>query len=150
MENPMSMSLRSALVLVAGLTFQTCLFSADPAERPKLEGQHAIIAMERNGVALDQGDFRGSTLRFTDGKLVGANKDGAEFLNADYNLDANKAPCSIVLTITSGSNKGKELQGLIERKDNRIRVIFAHPGGERPTEFKTQENQVMYTLQVEK
>jgi uncharacterized protein (TIGR03067 family) len=149
MENPMSMSLRTALVVVAGLTLPMYLVAADPADRPKLEGQHAIASMERNGVALDQSDYKGATLRFTDDKLVGANKDGTEFLTADYNINSDKKPCEIVLKLTSGSNKGKELQGLIERKDNTIRLIFANPGGERPTEFKTRENQVMYTLSVE-
>jgi uncharacterized protein (TIGR03067 family) len=150
MEDPMSMLLRSALVVVAGLTVQTSLFSADPTEKPKVEGQHAIVAMERNGSAQDEADFKGATFRFTDGKLVAANKDGTDFLNADYTIDADKTPCAIVLKLTAGSNKGKELPGLIERKDNTIRIIFAHPGGERPTEFKTKENQVMYTLRAEK
>ncbi|HEV3385437.1 MAG TPA: TIGR03067 domain-containing protein [Gemmata sp.] len=146
----MSMLLRSALVLVAALSFQTYLFSEDNADKPKLEGQHAIVAMERNGTALNEADFKGATIRFTDGKLVGANKDGTEFLTADWTIDSNKKPCAIVLKLTSGSNNGKELQGLIERKDNTIRLVFANPGGDRPTEFKTKENQVMYTLQAEK
>jgi uncharacterized protein (TIGR03067 family) len=146
----MSMLLRSALVLVAAVSFQTYLFSDDAAEKPKLEGQHQIQAMERNGTPLNEADFKGATLRFTDGKLVGANKDGTEFITADYTIDSNKKPCAVVLKVTSGSSNGKELQGLIERKDNTIRLIFANPGGERPTEFKTKENQVMYTLNCEK
>jgi len=146
----MSMLLRSALVVVAGLTVQTLLFSADPAERPKVEGQHAITAVERDGKALGEAEFKGATIRFADDKLVAANKDSSEFLNADYNMDAAKTPCSVVLKVTAGSNKGKELQGLIDRKDNTIRIIFALPGGERPTEFKTKDNQVMYTLKAEK
>lgn len=146
-----SMLLRSALVVVAGfLTIQTSLLSAAPAEKPKLEGQHAITGVERDGKALDEASYKGATFRFTDDKLVAANKDGTEFLNADYTMDASKTPCSIVLKPTAGSNKGKELQGLIERKDNTIRLIFALPGGERPTEFRTKENQVMYTLRAEK
>ena len=52
----MSMSLRTALVVVAGLTLPLYLVAADPADKPKLEGQHAIIAMERNGIQLDQAD----------------------------------------------------------------------------------------------
>jgi uncharacterized protein (TIGR03067 family) len=149
MEDLMSLLLRSALVVVVGLSFQVSLF-ADPAEKPKVEGQHAIIAMERDGKALDEANYKGATLRFTDNKLVGANKDSTEFLTADCTLDAGKTPCAIVLVPTAGSYKGKELVGLIERKDNTIRLIFALPGGDRPTEFKTKANQTMYTLQAEK
>jgi uncharacterized protein (TIGR03067 family) len=150
MESLMSMLLRYSLVLVAGLTAQTNLFSEDSAERPKLEGQHAIVAKEQDGAALNEADFKGATIRFTDGKLVGANKDGTEFLTADYTIDSSKKPCAIVLKVTSGSNKGRELQGMIERKDNTIRLVFAYPGGDQPTEFKTKDKQVMYTLQAEK
>jgi len=146
----MSMLLRSALVLVAALSFETYLLSEDNAGKPKLEGQHAIVAKEQNGAALNETDFKGATIRFTDGKLVGAKKDGTEFLTADYTIDSNKKPCAIVLKVTSGSNNGKDMQGLIERKDNTIRLVFAYPNGEQPTEFKTKENQVMYTLQAEK
>jgi uncharacterized protein (TIGR03067 family) len=149
-EIPMSMILRSALVLVAGLFVQTLLFSAEPTERPKLEGQHAIVGMERDGKVNEESLFKGATFRFADDKLVGANKDGSEFLTADYTVDSNKSPCAINLKLTSGSNKGKELQGLIERKDNTIRIIFSNPDTERPTEFKTRQNQTMYTLQCEK
>lgn len=146
----MSMLLRSALVLVAGMTAQTFLFSADPAERPKVEGQHAIIAMERGGTAQDEATYKGATLRFSDGKFVGANKDGTEFLAADYTLTDDKNPCAINLKVTSGTNKGKDVQGLIDRNDNTIRLIFSNPGGDRPTEFKTKDNQTMYTLRAEK
>ena len=54
------------------------------------------------------------------------------------------------MKLTSGSDKGKELHGLIERKDNNIRIIYAAPGGEAPKEFKTKEGQAMYTLKAEK
>ena len=89
-------------------------------------------------------------MRFTGNKLVGANKDGSEFLVAEYTLDAAKTPCAIVIKPTAGTDKGKELNGLIERKDDQIRVIYATPGGEKPTEFKSKEGQVMYTLKCEK
>jgi uncharacterized protein (TIGR03067 family) len=100
-------------------------------------------------VALDEGDFKGATLRFSHDKIVGSSKDGVEFLNASYTLDTNTTPCGIVLVPSSGTIKDKQLPGLIERKDNTIRLIFAHPGGKRPTDFQTKDNQVMYTLRAE-
>lgn len=146
----MSMLLRSTLVVVAGLALQSLIFSADPAEKPKLEGQHQIVAGERDGKPLNDSDFKGSTFRFTGDKVVAANKDGTEFLTADYTVNAEQNPCHIVMRLTAGSDKGKALRGLIERKDDTIRVIYGAPDGERPTEFKTRENQTMYTLRAEK
>jgi uncharacterized protein (TIGR03067 family) len=143
------MFMRSVLVVAAGLMVQTFLFSADP-EKPKVEGQHQIVAMERDGKQLGEANYNGASFRITGEKVVGQNKDNTEFLNADYTIDVSKTPHTVVLKLNSGSNKGKELLGLIERKDNTIRIILANPGADRPSDFKTKENQTMYTLKVEK
>lgn len=140
--------LRTALAVVAGLTAQALVFAAD--EKPKLEGQHQVIAGERDGQPMEANVIKGVTFRFTNDKVVGATKDGTAFLTADYTLDAAKTPCVIVLKVTEGTDKGKELRGLIERKENTIRFVYAGPGVEAPTEFKTKANQAMYTLKVEK
>ena len=145
----MSLFVRAALIALLCLNVYALAKSAD-GEKPKLDGQHQVVAGERNGKPVAEADFKGATFRFTADKIVGANKDGTEFLAADYTLDASKTPCVIVMKLTSGSDKGKELHGLIERKDNNIRIIYAAPGGEAPKEFKTKEGQAMYTLKAEK
>jgi hypothetical protein len=38
--------------------------------------------------------------------------------------------------------------GLIERKGDTITLIYALPGGDLPTEFKTQGRQLMLTLRT--
>jgi uncharacterized protein (TIGR03067 family) len=149
MEDAMSMFVRLALVAMMGLTITAMANSAQDKEKPKLEGQHQIIAGERDGKALNEADIKGYTFRFTGEKVVGASKDGTEFLAADFTLDPNKTPCVIVMKLTAGSDKGKELKGLVERKDNTIRIIYAGPGADAPTEFKTKQNQAMYTLKVD-
>ncbi|AMV28134.1 hypothetical protein VT84_27255 [Gemmata sp. SH-PL17] len=145
----MSMFVRAALVAVLCLNVHAMAISADN-EKPKLEGQHQIVGGERNGQPVAEADFKGATFRFAGNKLTGANKDGTEFLVAEFTLDSTKSPCAIVIKPTAGSDKDKELFGLIERKDNTIRIIYTGPGGEKPTEFKTKTNQAMYTLKCEK
>jgi uncharacterized protein (TIGR03067 family) len=145
----MSMFVRAALVAVLCLNVSVLVKSADP-EKPKLDGQHQIIAGERNGQALPEADLKGCTFRFQDNKVTGANKDGTEFLVAEYTVDSTKTPCAIVIKPTAGSEKGKQLHGLVERKENTIRLIYSGAGAEKPTEFKTKEGQAMYTLKCEK
>ena len=145
----MSMFVRAALVALLGLNIYAVANSADDKEKPKLEGQHQITAGERDGKALAEADIKGCTFRFTNDKVVGATKDGTEFLVADYTLDHEKKPCVIVMKLTAGTDKGKELKGLIERNADTIRVIYAGPGAEAPAEFKTKQNQAMYTLKAE-
>lgn len=145
----MSMFVRAALVAVTGLTVYSMGNSAVRPDKPNLEGQHQIVAGERSGKAIPEDALKGCTVRFVGEKVVAANKDGQEFLAGDFTLDPAKPPCAIVIKLTAGSDKGKELQGLVERKENTIRVIYAAPGTEKPTEFKTKENQVMYTLKCD-
>lgn len=145
----MSMFVRAALVAVLCLNVNAPVNCADP-EKPKLEGTHQIVAGERAGRPVAEADLKGCTFRFTGNKVVGANKDGTEFLVAEYTVDPAKTPCAIVIKPTAGSEKDKEMHGLIERKDDTIRLIYAGPGAEKPTEFKTKENQAMYTLKCDK
>ena len=144
----MSMFVRAALVAMMSLTVYSMANSAQDKDKPKLDGQHQIVAGERDGKALADADVKGTTFRFTGDKVVGATKDGTEFLNADYTLNCDKTPCVIVMKLTSGTDKGKELKGLVERTGDTIRIIYAGPGAEAPTEFKTKQNQAMYTLKA--
>ena len=144
----MSLFVRAALVAMLSLNIYSLASSADDKDKPKLEGQHQITAGERDGKALAENDIKGCTFRFTGDKVVGATKDGTEFLVAEYTTDPSKKPCVIVMKLTSGTDKGKELKGLVERNADTIRIIYAGPGAEAPTEFKTKEHQAMYTLKA--
>ena len=144
----MSMLLRASMVAVAALAFSQ--LPAYAAEKPELEGQHQITAGERDGKPMDEAVIKGCTFRFTGEKVVAATKDGTAFLTADFTLDDSKKPCVIVMKLTEGTDKGKELKGLVERNADTIRIIYAAPGAEAPTEFKTKANQAMYTLKVDK
>jgi uncharacterized protein (TIGR03067 family) len=144
----MSMSLRASMIAVVGLAFLLPVYAAD--EKPVLEGQHQITAGERDGKPMDEAVLKGCTFRFAGEKVTAATKDGTAFLTAEYTLDAAKKPCVIVMKLTEGTDKGKELRGLIERNGDTIRVVYAGPGAEAPTEFKTKQNQAMYTLKADK
>ena len=80
----MSMFVRAALVAMMSLTVYSMANSADDKDKPKLDGQHQIIAGERDGKALTETDIKGCTFRFTGDKVVGATKDGTEFLVGEY------------------------------------------------------------------
>lgn len=144
----MSMFVRAALTTLLCLNAFAYVKSAD--EKPKLDGQHQITAGERAGTPVPEAEYKGASFRFDGNKLIGMNKDGTEFLAAEITVDSTKTPCAIVIKPTAGTDKGKELHGLIERKDTTIRIIYAAAGAEKPTEFKTKANQVMYTMKAEK
>lgn len=145
----MSFATRLSITSIVCLSLGSPLFPVDP-DRPNIEGRHPIVAIERNGRQFDEGIFRGAVFRFTEDKVLGINLDGTEFLTADYGLNTIRKPCTIVLRLTDGANKGVEMRGMIDRKENTIRMILANPGTDRPTEFRTKENQTMFTMRAEK
>lgn len=71
-------------------------------------------------------------------------------MSATYSANQSRKPQTITLSLRNGSRQAKELPGLIERTDVGVKLIFALPGGEGPTGFKTQKGQVMYTLEPAK
>jgi uncharacterized protein (TIGR03067 family) len=144
----MSMFAR-ALTIATGLGF-LALPATAADEKPVLDGQHQVTAGERDGKPMDDAILKGCTFRFAGEKVVAATKDGTAFLTAEYTLDAAKKPAVIVMKLTEGTDKGKELKGLVERTGDTVRIIYAAPGAEAPTEFKTKQNQAMYTLKVDK
>lgn len=145
----MTLLLRSAIAIAAGLFGQSPVFSIDP-DQPVIEGRQAIVAIERDGKPFDEAVSKGATLRFSGNKIVGANADGSEFLTGEFTLNAIRQPCTIVVKLTAGPSSGTELRGMIDRRGNTIRLILANAGADRPTEFRTKLNQTMFTLKAEK
>ena len=63
--------------------------------------------------------------------------------NGTIKLDQAKTPKEIDAEQGDGPYKGKVQKGLYEIKPTEMRVIFAEPGKERPTSFKTREGEVL-------
>jgi uncharacterized protein (TIGR03067 family) len=118
----MSMFVRAALATVAGFAFLAMPATAAD-EKPKLDGQHQITAGERDGKPMAENALKGCTFRFAGEKVVAATKDGTAFLTAEYTLDSAKKPCVIVMKLTEGTDKGKELKGLIERTGDKVKLL---------------------------
>ncbi|HYT89054.1 MAG TPA: TIGR03067 domain-containing protein [Gemmataceae bacterium] len=54
-------------------------------------------------------------------------------------LDATKKPREVDAIATEGPGKDETMKGIYELKGDEMRVCFAQPGKERPTEFRTKE-----------
>lgn len=145
----MSKVLTRITVAVVLLGLGTFALGQGQPDKPKLEGMWIATAGEHNGQKLPESMVEGTTFRINGDKLVAATKDSKEFINSVFVLNDEKKPCEITLKLT-GSNEGKSLEGLVERKGDEVKIIYALLGGEKPTEFKTKDKQVMYTLKVQK
>ena len=110
----------------------------------KLEGTYTIVSGEEGGEPIPEPRIKGSVVKFTADKITGTDKDRKEFFAATYKLDTSKTPHRIVMKSTTP--KESETTGLVEKKGETLRIIYALPGGEEPTEFKTKEKQQMFVL----
>jgi uncharacterized protein (TIGR03067 family) len=118
-----------------------------PAE---LLGGYTIVGGERFGEKIAAERVEGTTVRIAKDGIVVLDKEKKEVYAQTYTIDASKKPWSITMKskITPYSKDGKEMvaKGLIEKKGDTVRLIYALPGGETPSGFKTKEKQLMFEM----
>ncbi len=126
--------------------------SGAPAD---LIGAYTIIAGEKYGQKEPEERIVGTTVRFAEDGIVVLDKEKKEVYAQTYKIDATTTPWTIVMKskITPYTEKGQGetvAKGLIEKDGDTVKLIYAVPGGEMPTEFKTKEKQLMFIMKNEK
>jgi uncharacterized protein (TIGR03067 family) len=112
----------------------------------KLEGDYVLVSAEKNGQPVPDERVRGSMVRFTENRIVATDKDKKETYVASYKVDSSGKPCKIAMTSEIAPTQGVSTKGLVEQDGESIRLIYALPGGDEPTEFKTKDKQLMVVL----
>ena len=84
-------------------------------------------------------------VKFSDDKVIVTDKDKKETYVSTYKLDDSAKPCKITMT-ASVPMKGAVARGLIEKDGDTIKLIYALPGADAPTEFKTKAGQLMFVM----
>ena len=122
----------------------------DKASTPKLAGGYTLVSGERGGKKLGKEKIEDHTVRFSNDQIVVIDKEKKEVYVARYKLDASGKTCKITMTSEVAPNKGKTVEGLIEKKGDTVRLIYALEG-DAPTEFKTKnDKQIMVTMKNRK
>jgi uncharacterized protein (TIGR03067 family) len=120
-----------------------------------LKGGYIIVSGERDGKAIREAEIKGAVVRFDDGKVTGTDKERQQFFTATYTLDVTRRPWKIDMKtdmVTKVSPTGETVKepmtatGLIKKEGDTLTIIYALPGGEAPTEFKTKTKQQMFVL----
>jgi len=130
-----------------------------PPDQPKAAGQidggYTIVSGERDGKPIPADEIKDALVRFTLGEVVGTDKDRKEFFAATYTLDTKTKPWKIDMKsiaptkpdVTGGAPKdGTTATGLVKKDGDMLTIIYALPGGDAPTEFKTKAKQQMFVL----
>jgi uncharacterized protein (TIGR03067 family) len=144
-----------ALGVVALLALAASVHSQDDAAKKDLKGMEGtwdVALVENDGKKVDDEKKQAAI------KLVVKNAkytiyfQGKKLATGQIKLDATKKPRQIDAIAEDGPTKGKAMKGVYELKGDEMRVCFAQPGGERPTEFRTREGtqQVLITYKRRK
>ena len=110
-----------------------------------LVGVYQITAGEHGGKEIPAKELKVDRVAFTEDAVTVFDKATKKVYAASYKLDGTKAPARIHM-VSLEPKKGETADGLIEKKGDTVRLIYALPGGKAPTDFKTHEQQQMFTL----
>ncbi len=111
-----------------------------------LVGRYTIVSGEKDGVKEPEERIKGTVVTFTKEKVVVVDKEKKERYSASYKLDSTKNPSDIIMTSRVESSPGEIARGLIRKEGDTIKLIYALPTGEIPSEFKTKEKQLMFVM----
>ncbi len=141
---------KSMLTLLGVAGLAAGAWAADPPADAKaiaapLEGGYTIVSGERDGKAIPEERIKGSVVRFTAAAITGTDKDKKEFFACTFTLDKDKSPWVIRMKSTA-PKAGDEAVGLIKIEGDTLTLIYALPGGDAPTEFKTKDKQHLFVL----
>jgi uncharacterized protein (TIGR03067 family) len=116
----------------------------------KPAGTYVVVAGEKDGKKEPDERIKGTLVRFTDDTVVVTDKDKKETFSATYKISGTKSPFAITMTSKDAPVKGETAKGLIKKEGDQLRLIYALPGGETPTEFKTRDKQLMFVMKPTK
>ena len=156
---PLLFALATVVAVAAPARAQGEASEAAPVLKPSdLAGGYEIVAGEKFGAPEPADRVKGSTVRFSEDRVVVMDKDSKEVYGATYALEPAEAAAGAAATGAVGSkikmtsklgDAGSENQvamGLIDKDGDKVRLIYALPGGEAPQEFKTKAGQLMFVL----
>jgi len=74
--------------------------------------------------------------RITSGKQTVLMADGKELMKATFTVNPTNSPKTIDYKIISGTHQGEEVFGIYEVNGDTLKLSYAAPGKERPTDFE--------------
>ncbi len=121
------------LLFAAGLTMSAV--AADTKD-DKLEGKWSVVSVERDGKVDEKWTDGVRTMK--DGKYELTPKKGDAVTGGYKIVDASAKLKEIDFTPDGGQFKGKTLQGIYAIDGDTLKICFAEPDKDRPTEFTSK------------
>jgi len=110
---------------------------ADSPHLKLLEGEWKMVSGTLDGLPLDQQVVQ-QTKRVTRGNETTVYMGPQVYMNATFSVDPEATPKSIDYVHTQGPMKGQTQLGIDEVERDTLKISFAAPGQERPTDFTSK------------
>jgi uncharacterized protein (TIGR03067 family) len=106
---------------------------------PKLEGKYTLTGGKVNGNAVSD-DSKKAEYTFTAEKVTIKGKDFTFVMS--YKIDATAEPMKVDMEILEGPEgaKGSKAQGIIEAKDDVVKLAYSIEKDKRPKDFKGESD----------
>lgn len=133
---------------IAIFLFLTPACTGRSPDQPKadLTGEYRIVSGERNGAPIDQTELTDTAIYITDKTIIAYDKDRKEMFAATYTLETKQAPWQITMISTKSPDVGAIAKGLVEAEQNKVKLVYALPNGQPPTDFKAGQQQQMFVM----
>ena len=135
-------------LVIAFLVFLMPACTGRSPDQPKadLTGEYRIVSGERNGASIDQTELTDTAIYITDKTIIAYDKERKEMFAATYTLETKQAPWQITMISTKSPDVGAVAKGLVEADQNKVKLIYALPNGQPPTDFKAGQQQQMFVM----
>jgi len=144
----LALRLALAALVLAGVHAKVQETTAADKDAPvNLTGDYMIVTGEKDGQKIPDERIAGTLVHFEDEQVFVEDRDHKSTpYVATYTVDTTKKPFVITMKCIMGLAKGETAKGLIEKDGDQLRLIYALPGGEQPTDFKTKDKQLLFVM----
>jgi uncharacterized protein (TIGR03067 family) len=104
----------------------------------RMEGDWVVVSMEVDGMKIP-GDDAMAYFRSVKGDQYTVSRYRKVVGKGTIKLDATKKPRAIDALPAGAGGEGKKLLGIYAFDGNKLKLCFARPGSDRPTEFASKE-----------
>ena len=109
---------------------------ANKKDMDALQGKWQLVSLTRDGK--DQDVPKDAVRVIKDNTYTVTPRPGVT-ITGTFKIDATAKPKTIDMTATSGDNAGKTSLGIYDLDGDTLKICWAPPGKDRPTEFKSAE-----------
>jgi uncharacterized protein (TIGR03067 family) len=104
----------------------------------KMQGDWVVVSMEADGMRIPDDDAQ-ALFRTVKGDKYTVSRYRKVAGKGTIKLDATKKPRAIDATPDGAAAKGRPILGIYEFDGEKLKLCFAPPGMDRPTEFRSKE-----------